>query len=322
MIKPSPAIEDQIDLKEIFRFFRHHVRFLFICIVSFGLVAFLIGQFSRHFYQSTSKFITKTSKAQPNLPLGGLASLAGLDMQNQSNYDPSLYFADILQDDEFLKKILGQKWRYHADSMTLESIWKAAPDTTLANWQYVHSKKLVGNLKTGKYLTLEKSKANGVISLTTLFEDADLAYQVNSRVIELLGSYLYNSLKSQAKQKRLFVESRIIEVEKILRDSENDLVRFQQQNADVSRPHLLMEQMRMTRNVKINEEMLFQLRKEFELAKLEELKDQPLIEVISKPTVPIFREKPKKKVLIAIGLIAGMMFGIFAVCGRYWYSKL
>lgn len=322
MSNPTAPFEDQIDLKELFKFFRSNLIWLFVNIFLFALLAFLYGQFSQHFFQSKSKFITKTSKTQSSSSLGGLASLAGIDMQNQSNFDPSLYFSEIIDDDEFLKSVLDHRWKFQNDSMKLENIWKITPDTTPPNWQYIYSKKMTAKLKTGHYIFLEKNKVNGVITLTTLFEDADLAFQVNAYIIDLLGNYLFNTLKTQARQKRIFIASRIDAVEISLRESEDQLVKFQQQNADVSRPNLLMERVRLSRSVKMNEELLFQLSKEFEMAKLEELRDQPLIEIISKPTISIYREKPNKKSLLFLGILAGTLVGLFSLCGKFWYSKL
>ena len=63
----------------------------------------------------------------------------------------------------------------------------------------------------------------------------------------------------------------------------------------------------------MNQEMYLQFQKQYELARIEELDDQNLIQVVKNPEVPVSRAKPNRKVVMTIALVCGFILGsIFA----------
>ena len=162
------------------------------------------------------------------------------------------------------------------------------------------------------------SKA-GVLVLTTEFCYPELAFQVNNYLLQLINEYILNSLKGQAKEKRTFIEERISEISEDLKVSENRLARFKERNLDTDAPKVFLEEQRLLRQVTLNQELYIQLKKQYELARIEEKNDQPLIEILQRPEIPLWRSMPKRKLMVIIGTIVGAFIGVFISFFWHWY---
>lgn len=260
-------------------------------------------------YKSSSKFICKQKGGGAQNELSALASLAGLKGQSGGNSNPSDYFEEILSDDEFLEKILARNWPYKGTERTLAEIWEMEPDKSLPDWEYPFKKGAVSRLRGGKFILLNKNAGNSVFTLDTKFQVPGLAYQVNRFILQLLNQYLADNLSTSTREKKAFIGNRLNEIEAELRKVEIGLAEFREKNKEVVAPRLILEQARMQRALRINEEIYLQLKKEFEMAKIEESNDTPLIEIISKPVLPVNPDPGKAKFIVPIALVLGGVTG-------------
>jgi len=260
-------------------------------------------------FVSASKFICKSNSGGNLGNLGALASLAGIQTPARGDVNPSEYFNDILFDDEFLERLLVRNWFYRQDSLSLQEIWNLQPDKSRQDWEYAYRKAAVGILRSNRRIELIKNMDNNVFTLKTRFEDAKLAKQVNDFIIESLNDYLADNLASTAREKRTFIEHRLLEIEAELKRNENSLVAFRESNRDILAPKLVVESSRLQRTLRVNEEIYLQLKKEFEMAKIEESNTTPLLEVISKATVPLAPDAGKRRAILPAGLALGFVTG-------------
>lgn len=83
------------------------------------------------------------------------------------------------------------------------------------------------------------------------------------------------------------------EVKEDLTKSENTLKEFREKNRQVLSPQLLLEQERLIRDVQINATVYTELRKQYELVKIEEVKNIPVINVMDPANAPAKKDKPK-----------------------------
>ncbi|MES2755843.1 MAG: Wzz/FepE/Etk N-terminal domain-containing protein [Pseudomonadota bacterium] len=75
-------------------------------------------------------------------------------------------------------------------------------------------------------------------------------------------------------------------------------------------PESGLEYLRAVRNVKYYETIFELLAKQFELAKIDEAKDSPLIQVLDKAIPAEKKTKPRRAIITLVGIIAGGMLGI------------
>lgn len=289
-------------------------KFLIIATTVLFLVpAIILSRMEKPLFQSTSKFICRTSGQSGGGQLDLVAKLTGLRADAGSGGDPSAYFGEILLDEDFLSDFTGRKWEFKGDSLDLAAIWKMKPDQTLPNWERVWRKEVVSVMRSPKRINLAKNRTNGVFILDTYFESPELAQAVNQHLIVRFNEYIREDLLSNSRNKREFIEERLKEVEVELARVEATLVAFMERNKDVAAPKIFSEMERLRRTKSITQEIFLQLKKEYELAKIDELKDLPLLEIISKPTVPVVKSKSRWKLLLPGVGILGFMTGLMMV---------
>jgi capsule polysaccharide export protein KpsE/RkpR len=319
--------DDEINIQEVIAILWKHKIFIALITVIFTIGAIIYAFTAPEEYTSTTLFVTKTSSGGTNQNLSGLASLAGISLGSQASVNPGDYLDKIAQDEKFLSPIIEKKWLYKGDSLYLDQIVKMKPDTTKPNWKYVFRQEQIELLREKMIIVTKEKvsalKTSGVLSLTVNMPSAQLAYDVNRFTINLISNYLKTSMTSQAKEKRVFIEQRIAETKPILEASENALAKFKERNSAGSSPDLMLTEMRLTRDLNINQELYLQYRKQYELACIDEKNDQTLLQVLRNPEVPLYKDKPKKKMILAGGLIAGFMLGciLALLIGRFKSGK-
>ena len=80
-----------------------------------------------------------------------------------------------------------------------------------------------------------------------------------------------------------------------LTKAENRLKEFREKNRQVLSPQLLLEQERLIRDVQINATIYTELRKQFELVKIEEVKNIPIINIMDTARAPAKKELKKNQ---------------------------
>ncbi len=78
-------------------------------------------------------------------------------------------------------------------------------------------------------------------------------------------------------------------------------------------PELGVQYLELYRNVKVNEILYELLIQQLEQVKINEVKDTPTIHVLDPPFIPDYKSKPKRAIIMALGLILGIFFSIFYI---------
>ena len=106
----------------------------------------------------------------------------------------------------------------------------------------------------------------------------------------------------------------MVEVKEDLTKSENVLKEFREKNRQVLSPQLLLEQERLIRDVQINATIYTELRKQFELVKIEEVKNIPVINVMDSARAPAKKDKPKRAIIV-LSVFFLSFFGVVGYTG-------
>lgn len=304
---------DQVDFPRLIRILWRWKGLILACVVfTQGLVVYKNFTTPKR-YSTVSRFIFKEGQ-KANSSMGNLAMMMGLGGMVGGGTDLADFFDVILYTDDFLKQILDRKWMVGEDSLSMEQIWRKRQDFRLADTAipqgaYLKFRQLVGKLAGQDYILVKKQ--GGIVNLTTQFEYPEVTYDVNLFIIEKLNDHLLNNTQSQARENRKFVEQRMHEVAAELRRSEESLLSFNLRNQNPSSPTLLLEMARLRRGVEVNQEIYLQLKKQLEMAKIEERKESPLIEVLAAPQLPLGPDKAVGTRQYALLTMGGVFAGIF-----------
>ncbi len=90
----------------------------------------------------------------------------------------------------------------------------------------------------------------------------------------------------------------------------------------VSAPEYQFNLMKLQSEIAIARGLYEALVQEYELAKAQEMKEQVAFQVIDPPFIPKKPYKPKKKLLLAVGLVSGLFIGVFAAFFVEWLDNI
>jgi len=147
----------------------------------------------------------------------------------------------------------------------------------------------------------------------SIFTSPALAAAVANRMVDLLNKFNLERLQSQSRERRRFAAERLQDAERELRAAEADHLKFLQSNRRYAdSPLLSFEQNRLARQVQLRQEVFQTLTREFEEARIAEVRDTPLLTIIDPAVPPDRRSAPRRKLIVLLAAFAG------AVCALAW----
>jgi len=312
MTEPLP--QDGIELAEIVRRIWAQ-KYLVAAVTTIGTgIALVYAMLAIPFYESTTKLVFQSTTKSTAGGLSALAAMAG--MASAADGDASAYAGDIVLSNDMLGAILDHKWKASkavpdtSKELNLLELWKVKSDTTQPDWKAAQRQSLLQSLRAGGYIQYSADKKTGVVTLQTTFEDPLVAYEVNRFLFDELNNTLVNRMNYKARANRQFVEGRLKEIDTDLNTSENILKNFRENNRLRLDPGYQLQESRLQRKVEMNQEIFLQLQKQFEMARIDEAKDIPVLDVIDSPMVPVRKVRPKRAKMVFTGTVASVAIGV------------
>jgi len=78
-------------------------------------------------------------------------------------------------------------------------------------------------------------------------------------------------------------------------------------------PDLQLDRGRLMRNVEVNQQVYITLRQQHELAKIEELKEAPVINILDKGEAAVEKTKPRRSFIVFISLLCSIFISVAIV---------
>jgi uncharacterized protein involved in exopolysaccharide biosynthesis len=161
-----------------------------------------------------------------------------------------------------------------------------------------------------KHLALSSSPKTGVVRISVSLPDSVLARPVVERFVALADRFNLERRQTQARAERLFVERRVSEASSQLSTAEGRLQAFMQQNRDYRAPGLLFEYNRLEREVARAQQSLATLQSAFEQARIEEVRNTPVISVLEPPDEPVRPNSRNTATKTILGALFGALVGL------------
>jgi len=310
----SPSIyeEDTISLSDILLTMAEQLKVIVLTTFVSVFLAFTYVQFIQQpQYVSWATVLLPENKAGSLGGLAGLASQFGVNVPTGAKADlssPSL-FPELLRSRTFAEKILDKKFysKEFDKELSLLAILTHGDEPPKVGKDTLVTQAL-GSL--GQILKFDQDPTStfSVIKVTTsepVFAK-ELA-EVTLAELEALNRFY----KSQTvNEKTSFIANRISSVEKDLEFSETSLKEFNEKNRQISSPALQLEQGRLARDVEIQKGIYLTLKQQLELAKIEEVQEASIVQVLDKPQVPLKPDNKNLKLSVLLAGILGVGLGI------------
>jgi uncharacterized protein involved in exopolysaccharide biosynthesis len=153
----------------------------------------------------------------------------------------------------------------------------------------------------------------GIVRVTVAMTDPHLAHRTAGVLVSGLESYLATERNVRSRHNLDFVTQRREEASLQLAAAETRLRDFRDRNRRITNsPELMLEEGRLIRDVRVQEEVFLELTRQMEIAGIEAEKSTPILEVLDPPTLRIVPRSPKLPILIGIGGLVGILIGTIA----------
>jgi hypothetical protein len=154
-----------------------------------------------------------------------------------------------------------------------------------------------------------------VATISCVDLDPKVAALVVNRAQKLLNEFDIAASTSKAREQRTFIEQRLDEATTNLKDAETRLETFRANNLRIGNaPHLQIEQARLQRELEIEQQIYLTLRKEFELARIEERRALSVVNVLDPAQPPALPAGPSTlKAVVVSGFMGGLLVLFFFV---------
>lgn len=265
-------------------------------------------------YRSNASFVanssgqSKVQSASASSPISGLLSQFGGSLGGDPSESPNFYL-ELIYSRELLTRLLESKFPDPRTENPRDS-------ARLVDLLRLRSKDPARRLELG-VKALTKSVKGGLDPKTNLVwfsTDAEypaLSSQLANRMIALVSSFNRETRVSRAKSKRVFLERRLDSAKTELRNAEESLRFFYEQNRGMLiAPALKFEEQRLKRDVEVQSDLFLNLQGQLEVARIDEINDAALITVIDTAVTPRKAQWPRYGAATMTGLALGLLLGI------------
>jgi len=317
--------DDEIDLRALFQVLWNDRK----RIIQITAVVTLMGVFyallATPLYKSTITMYPSGQESGGQLSqLQGMASTFGFDV---GGGDPSFHIPDIVESRRLKTELIYHKWnsKEFDKPVNLIHYWEipaAGISLNLINWiQTVFASDTDSGDRTLKWETsaLEKlddriyvnEGKSGLITVEILMEESEIAAEMANTIYPAIVDFTIEAHSKQARLNREFIEGRQIEVKEQLTEIEDALKVFRERNRSIMEsPQLQLEMERLLREVEIQTQVYITLQQQYELARIEEVKETPSVVILDEGKAAVEKEKPKRKLIVIIAIFLGVILSV------------
>lgn len=328
----SCLAEDEIDLIELVQKFWKERKFI-LKVCGIGIVIGLVIAFSiPKEYKTEVKLAPENTSATKVGQLGGLAAMAGINLNNAANSGDALLpelYPDIVQSTPFLLELINIPvetkdgrlkmkffdyiqyhqydawWNYivSAPFQALKWIISLFKEDDIQSSGELNSFKLtkeqekfISSLR--KKITVNVDKKTGVISASVWMQDPLVSATVMDVVLSKLQSYITDYRTRKAKHDLAFSEKLFIEAQGNYYKAQKAYAQYVDENHNVISASFRTEEERLRNEMNLAYGVYNQMAQQLEMNKVKVQEQTPVYTVIEPARVAIKAAKPNKAMLL------------------------
>ncbi|MCH7409673.1 Wzz/FepE/Etk N-terminal domain-containing protein [Belliella sp. DSM 111904] len=343
---------DEIDLLALGKTIWSKRRLITYIVLIFIGVGLFVAIFSSNEFTASTTFIPQSSDSnRGGGALGGLASLAGVNIGNtvmSAEIPPSLYpkitssvpFKKALLEAKVTPEELGEEVTFksyileHNSPGILSLVKKytiGLPGVLMSGIKGEKAETITVATNDGliritreEYdifriidasLSVTPNDKEGFVALSFTMSEPLMAAQMANQTKKLLQSEVIAYKLGNAKEQLKFTEERFAEKKEEFEKIQNRLASFRDRNQNIASAAAMNQQDRMEAEYNFVFNVYTELAKQVEQAKLQVAKDTPVFSVIEPVSVPNERSAPKRPLIIIIFTVLGFIVALAYVFG-------
>ena len=311
----GPTLKHEVTFRDVFLpVWAERKRVIVISFVV-GILTLGVNFLLPKYYKANAVILPEADKNKLSSmsSLAGLASLAGV---NVSGGDISRLYPVILTSESVLTAVVERRYATERfkDSVNLIQYMQLDEGSPAKNLD-----EALRRLK--DLMTVGFDTKTSVVTASVEMREPRLAADVLNAALAELDLFLREKKATSATEQRKWIESRLVQVNSELRAAEETLKSFRERNRQVSSPQLMLEQERLAREVQVKGSIDLELRKQAEIAKIDEIKQVTTINVLDEGREPVKKERPKRATNALIGFLLALIatsgfFGVRSIYGE------
>jgi len=310
--------------------------------LGFALLGLLVGMLTPKTYTASSTFVPQTGDAKSSGSLGGLAALAGINLNaGTGGADiPAALYPKVLASVPFKQEVLSTSIIFESDTLTfkdyllnqspgvLSSIKKytiGLPGIILSalrsedNAQGVTPSDAYIELSDEDFnlfksleevISIETNEKEGYVSLSVSDSDPLVAAQVAKATELALQKRIIDYKIENARSLYEFTSEQFNTKQKEFYTLQDELAEFTDRNRNISSAQFQNQKLRLEAQYSIVNAVYTELAKQKEQAAIQVSKDTPIFSVIDPVVVPKEKTSPKRGLLLVIYTFLGVVLSI------------
>lgn len=281
-----------------------------------ALVTLGINLLLPNYYRATATLLPETEKSKLSA-LGQFADIAQLAGVNIPGSEIARLYPTIVTSESVLRSVITRKFKSDkfADSVDLIHYFELGSTSPERNMSTA-----IDVMRAS--LSASFDNRNSVVTISLSMREPQLAADVLNALIGELDRFMRSKRVTSASEQVNWLDVRLKQVQTELGNAEISLKDFRERNRRVAdSPDLLMQQGRLMREVDIRNAIVVELKKQYELAKLEEIKNITIVNVLDPAIAPVKKDSPHRGTNAAemfLAVFAGLsaFYGLEPVYGE------
>jgi uncharacterized protein involved in exopolysaccharide biosynthesis len=270
---------------------------------------------TKPYYRSTITILPEYGSKNTTLgQLSGLAAMAGVKVGEGA---PTEIYQNLITSESILEPVIYAKYKTKKfkDSVNLIQYFKIEADKSLPGDLQKRKMFITANKGLDGLISTSVDRMTKILDVSVTMPESKLSADVVNNIASSLDNYVRTKRKSYASEQRFYLEKRVMQVKDSLTNAENILKDFREQNRMITQsPMLLLEQGRLMRQVDILQTVFVEITKQLELAKIDEIRDTPVVNIEEYAQDPIKKAGPKRLTsLIIILFFSFVLSSIYLV---------
>ena len=307
----SYVVDDKVSLVEVINALlqRRHI-FLRTLFLIAG-ITLVVATTRPTRYTSSASFLPETSEPSVTGALA-LAQQLGVSLGGGSSERRPEFYADLVTSSEILRSTVVTRY-------PIEDAAGERGEIDLIEYYEVNEDTKEGRIERAMErlnddLSVATDPNTGIVGFSITTSDPLLSQGVAAQILDRVNDFDLNTRQSQAGAERLFAGDRLIQQTRELRRAEDSLQIFLVENRVFSdSPILQFEHDRLQRTVGMRQQLVTSLTQTFEQARIDEVRNTPLITLIELPRVPALHDSKSRLLILLLGTMSGLALGTLAV---------
>jgi len=283
-----------------------------------AVLTLIVNFLSPVYYKATTTILPETEKSKLSA-LGQFAEIAQVSGITIPGSEIARLYPILVTSESILRSVIEKTYgsTQFAEPVNLISYFDVGGSTP-AEQMYV-ALRIMRNL-----LSVTFDSRTGVVTMNLEMREPQLAADVLNSIVQEMDRFMRQKRITNATEQLKWIDVRLKDVQVELNAAEDTLKSFRERNRKVSdSPQLMLEQERLARRVLLHSTIFVELKKQYELAKIEEIKNIAIVNVLDAATPPVRKERPQRIkntfIFFFLALVgSASYFALDAMYGAEW----